>query len=71
MTITLQLGHAGEGVEISLRRSRTLRQTRFNWATPVKAWRFRMTRATVRRLLLQLGHAGEGVEMHPWPLVTY
>ncbi len=36
----LQLGHAGEGVEIVKYGLPTINLTyRFNWATPVKAWR--------------------------------
>ncbi len=37
---------------------------RFNWATPVKAWRFDSQDATTLcNFRLQLGHAGEGVEI--------
>ncbi len=61
----LQLGHAGEGVEILI--SPHCQRTtgpRFNWATPVKAWRcFWPCRVRLSVVLLQLGHAGEGVEI--------
>ncbi len=36
----LQLGHAGEGVEMLWLIEYHLTDQRFNWATPVKAWRF-------------------------------
>ncbi len=37
----LQLGHAGEGVEIvGCITQATLSISGFNWATPVKAWRY-------------------------------
>ncbi len=35
----LQLGHAGEGVEMSRGDKCSGRPTGFNWATLVKAWR--------------------------------
>ncbi len=37
---------------------------RFNWATPVKAWRSGQIWSAIKAgFWLQLGHAGEGVEM--------
>ncbi len=35
----LQLGHAGEGVEMLQLGTKLQQKLRFNWATPVKAWR--------------------------------
>ena len=63
--IRLQLGHAGEGVEISPSGDYlALGSSCFNWATPVKAWRLEDDYIPpVVKGLLQLGHAGEGVEM--------
>ena len=40
----LQLGHAGEGVEMASLWAFSLARVRFNWATPVKAWRSRFAR---------------------------
>ncbi len=38
--LELQLGHAGEGVEIVLPMGKRAAYWCFNWATPVKAWRW-------------------------------
>ncbi len=60
----LQLGHAGEGVEILHIFYLIGPLIRFNWATPVKAWRSdNGSGAAGWRVVLQLGHAGEGVEI--------
>ncbi len=62
--LKLQLGHAGEGVEITPICRLCFSAFRFNWATPVKAWRSYVTRSLwIGTQGLQLGHAGEGVEM--------
>ena len=36
----LQLGHAGEGVEMAKKKYVLRVKRSFNWATPVKAWRY-------------------------------
>ncbi len=62
---SLQLGHAGEGVEMAMTGAYGMcRCTRFNWATPVKAWRsLPCEDPNSEAAKLQLGHAGEGVEI--------
>ncbi len=51
----LQLGHAGEGVEICGRLSVMCSGTGFNWATPVKAWRFGFGLNSVGPFLASIG----------------
>ena len=64
MVPMLQLGHAGEGVEIVSHKPQPVLPGGFNWATPVKAWRYHHNSTNVSLTAkLQLGHAGEGVEM--------
>ncbi len=60
----LQLGHAGEGVEMCDMVNFDKNDLSFNWATPVKAWRSLIASQGFALItLLQLGHAGEGVEI--------
>ncbi len=51
----LQLGHAGEGVEITRTPCAPDRVSGFNWATPVKAWRLPQEKVNVSPLMASIG----------------